>query len=49
MTDIDALTLDANMVALYAGDPNVEIVDAALDYNAEHGQNPELIDEDDER
>jgi hypothetical protein len=49
MSDIDAATLDADMAVLYADDPCIEIVESALDYNAEHGQNPELIDEDDER
>lgn len=29
--------------------PGVELVDAHVDHNAEHGENPELIDEGDER
>lgn len=29
--------------------PGVELVDVHLDHNAEHGENPELIDEGDER
>jgi|JI10StandDraft_1071094.scaffolds.fasta_scaffold161824_3 hypothetical protein len=32
-----------------AEEPQVEIVDHAIDANAPHGENPELIDEDDER
>jgi hypothetical protein len=44
-----ANTLDVDTAVAYADDPDVEIVDAAVDPNAEHGENPELIDEGDVR
>lgn len=38
------------MERIEAGEyPGVVLVDAHIDHNAEHGQNPELIDPDDER
>lgn len=44
--EITADELDAEMLSLLSvtGDPNVEIVDHLVDYNAEHGSNPELED-----
>lgn len=45
----NAATLDLDTGVAYANDPDVEIVQNSRDDNAEHGTNPELIDEDDER
>lgn len=46
---VDAARL-AEMERIGAGKyPGVVLVDAHLDHNAEHGQNPELIDQGDVR
>ena len=38
------------MERILAGEyPGVSLVDARIDHNGEHGENPELIDEGDER
>ena len=49
--DPDATELDAHALELVGltGDPSLEVVEHALDRNAEHGENPELIDEGDVR
>lgn len=39
--ELSAEELDALSVLAYAALPNVEIVEAVVDYNAEHGENSE--------
>ena len=42
----NAISLDVDIAVEYADDPKVLIIDdGGFDRNAEHGQNPELIEE----